>query len=67
MEGFPRAAQPVLTNVGGGRRVLALAPEGSLDDQWTQRPAEKFGDCCTISKTDGGWLTMYCEVSGLAS
>ena len=62
---FPEAAQPVMSNVGGGRRVLAVIPESASSDYWNRRLVGEFGDCVTFRKAADDQLSVYCEVEGV--
>lgn len=60
---FPANAAPELTDVGGGRRVLALTP-GPLTEDWRHKLQSEFGDCVNVCET-GDELTVFCEVEGI--
>jgi hypothetical protein len=66
VNGFPQAAHPVLTSIGGGRRVLAVLPESVAFESWSEKLGDEFGDCVTVRKTADDQLTVYCEVEGVA-
>lgn len=63
--GFPSTASPVLANVGGGRRVLALIPSASLAATWKPRLQAEFGDCVVVREAPGQGITACCEVEGI--
>jgi hypothetical protein len=60
---FPTNAAPVLRNVGGQRRILAVTP-GSLPENWRQGLTDTFGDCVS-SCSMADHLAVYCEVEGI--
>jgi hypothetical protein len=62
---FPSGAQPMLSNVGGHRRVLALLPHGIPAETWTSRFHAEFGDCVTFRQTNQSELAVFCEVEGI--
>jgi hypothetical protein len=62
---FPESAQPVLSNTGGGRRVLAAMPESASSDYWSRRLIGEFGDCISLCTAAGDKLSVCCEVEGI--
>ena len=55
-----------LSNLGGGRRVLALAPEADSLARWKQKLTEAFGDCVSIQPSLPGPLFLVCELEGVS-
>jgi hypothetical protein len=62
---FPANAHPLLCNVGGHRRVLALLPRTTAAENWKTRLQAEFGNCVTIRQGDRREVTAYCEVEGI--
>lgn len=63
---FPLSASPLLRNVGGQRRVLALVPDGGDGDTWMERMRRAFGDCVSRCPTGEPRVEAICEVEGIA-
>lgn len=51
-----------LTNIGGGRRVLALLPDSAPRDHWKNQLVAEFGDCVTVGDSGSSCISVYCEV-----
>ena len=63
--GFPADAETYFTNIGGGRRVLAVLPDSVSENDWKARIEAVFGDCVTIERSSGNDLTVYNEIEGV--
>jgi hypothetical protein len=63
--GFPADAATYFTNIGGGRRVLAVLPDSVNEGEWKAKIETVFGDCVTIERSSGNELTVYSEVQGV--
>ncbi|MFG0296598.1 MAG: tubulin-like doman-containing protein, partial [Maioricimonas sp. JB045] len=59
---FPATAHPELTNIGGGRRVLALLPDSAPREHWKNQLVAEFGDCVTVGDSGSSCISVYCEV-----
>jgi hypothetical protein len=56
-------AQPGLSNVGGGRHVLAVLPKYLSAADWQKRLQSRFGNCVTLDdRQDDADLFLCCEV-----
>jgi hypothetical protein len=56
-------AQPVLSNVGGGRNVLAVLPQYLPATDWQERLQSRFGICVTLDdQQEDADLFVCCEV-----
>ena len=61
------AARPHLSNVGGGRRVLAVVPDGLSTAQWKQKLEDEFGNCVSICPSADQELFICCESVGITN
>ncbi|QDU37489.1 Tubulin-like protein [Maioricimonas rarisocia] len=59
---LPEAAHPLLTNVGGGRRVLAVLPASASKDRWKSQLVDRFGNCVSLAASADNRVSVYCEV-----
>jgi hypothetical protein len=64
-ENFPADAHPVLSNVGGGRRVLARIPSNLATESWRPRLQAEFGDCVSIHQARLQEVSVVCEVEDI--
>jgi hypothetical protein len=62
---LPASAHPLLSNVGGGRRVLARIPETLASDRLLPRLQAEFGDCVVCQTASQPAVTLICEVEGI--
>ena len=63
---FPANAWPVLTKLGGQRRVLGLVPNSLDPGDWDKRLKDEFGNCVATRTVNGNQLTAICEISGVS-
>lgn len=60
LETFFASAAPVLLNVGGQQRVLAVGP-GSIPEPWKKGLEAIYGNCVSTC-SEPNQLTLYCNV-----
>ncbi len=63
---FPESARPELSNIGGGRRVLAVLPTSAPLEQWREKLQATFGDCLTLRTEQTNRMTVICEVEAVS-
>lgn len=65
-ESVVEQAQPNLSHVGGGRRILAVLPSYLPTADWQRGLERRFGNCVTLSvRPDDAELFVCCEVEDI--
>ena len=63
---FPGNSRPLLRNVGGGQRVVAVVPEGMAPETWLAQLQNEFGHCVSVVPMKRQDICVFCETEGIA-
>ncbi|MBL8814835.1 MAG: protein kinase [Planctomyces sp.] len=64
-QSFPANAHPVIRNVGGSRRVLAILPKATDPAAWKSRLEAEFGPCVATQPMQTSDVSVYCELESI--